>query len=566
MIFKEAKTNPEILTKASTITQNNLLAKIIANRTNNPTIIGSIVKPSGKLLIKNPDIYDNTIKQAAELLLDTLTQKGRIVVVTDSDCDGVSCAAISKLFFKKAYGIDVKVIVNERRFGNGVNAEMIRRLLIEHNKEPIALVLTGDHGSSDDIRYKTLHEHNIKVLVTDHHLLPTENKLINVDGFVNPHGLDTTLNKNLSGCAVLYLLFKALEDSIDPKDPELDYLLPIVAMSTVVDQMSLQDPLNRYFFKRGMDIIEQGDDELWVLYLKKTNAKFARTTEFFSRGIGPIINAANRMGKPWLAYKFLTARSEDELTHYLSRIVGLNSDRKDLQKELMKQIVSQVKLANESFNHTITAILPGAEGIVGVLASMIGEQNLKPTFIFSIDGDILSGSGRSILNTVSVRKTIDYVRANSVGIILKGGGHKGAGGVKIPRDRYQDFIKLFEASVEEQTGGLRVDHIEYDFMAPLQYLNDNMFNLIHTLEPFGQQFPIVKIRTTVKFDFIKRLGISTAYLSKISNNGIQVEAIMFKPPEDKALQGKTKDVIIRLYEKHYRGNTSLGYEILEIID
>ena len=89
----------------------------------------------------------------------------------------------------------------------------------------------------------------------------------------------------------------------------------------------------------------------------------------------------------------------------------------------------------------------GFEGVIGIVASKIKEKFNKPTIIISIDKNIGKASARSIPG-FDIGAVIIAAMQNN--LLIKGGGHKMAGGFSIETknlEKFKDFvIKKFESA------------------------------------------------------------------------------------------------------------------------
>ena len=86
------------------------------------------------------------------------------------------------------------------------------------------------------------------------------------------------------------------------------------------------------------------------------------------------------------------------------------------------------------------------EGIIGIIASRIKDRFNKPTIIISITNDIGKASARSIVGFDIGSAILSAVQNE---ILIKGGGHKMAGGFSINVNKIKIFkqfiIKKYES-------------------------------------------------------------------------------------------------------------------------
>ena len=80
------------------------------------------------------------------------------------------------------------------------------------------------------------------------------------------------------------------------------------------------------------------------------------------------------------------------------------------------------------------------EGVIGIVAARLKDKFNKPVIIISLDGNIGKASARSIVG-FDIGSVI--IAATQEKILLKGGGHKMAGGfsIKIENiEKFKDFV------------------------------------------------------------------------------------------------------------------------------
>ena len=161
-------------------------------------------------------------------------------------------------------------------------------------------------------------------------------------------------------------------------------------------------------------------------------------------------------------------------------------ERKMLEKDLVEKILvkSQVNLKDP------VLILAGKnwhEGIIGIVAAILKDRFNKPTIIISINGNVGKASARSIIG-FDIGSAI--IAATQENILLKGGGHKMAGGFSIEIKNiniFKDFIfKKFKNTNEDLKSEkpLLLDSI----IAP-SAVNLEFYNKVNLLSPFGSGNP-----------------------------------------------------------------------------
>ena len=142
------------------------------------------------------------IEKAAEVILDSVLYRRKIVVFGDYDCDGVCATAIVSRTLR-ALGGDVSEFIPDRLTeGYGMSEDSIARML--RNNPGVGLVVTVDNGINSVAEVTNLKRKWCSVVVTDHHLpgdeLPDANAIVDPKLEAPPH------LQNLCGAGVAFLL------------------------------------------------------------------------------------------------------------------------------------------------------------------------------------------------------------------------------------------------------------------------------------------------------------------------------------------------------------------------
>jgi single-stranded-DNA-specific exonuclease len=117
----------------------------------------------------------------------------------------------------------------------------------------------------------------------------------------------------------------------------------------------------------------------------------------------------------------------------------------------------------------------------------------RPTIIFSNkDTEVLSGSARSI-DGLNIKKILDSVNVLDRSIFLKYGGHSGAAGMSIYKEKFNHFYDLFEQELNKEltflNGRVNIGPIIFtDGSISHADINMSTVKRIKLLEPFGRGF------------------------------------------------------------------------------
>ena len=301
----------------------------------------------------------------------------------------------------------------------------------------------------------------------------------------------------------------------------LDFI-DLVAIATIADVMPLTE-FNHTIVKVGLKYFIKNSrvaNQVFINHLFPEH--FHITSEDIAFQIAPRLNSSGRMQDAILSFQFLTSNDYLEATHLFYTIDKLNSQRREIEKTIFQMAIDEVD------NSKPIIIIKGEElheGVIGIVASRLVEKFQKPTFIFSQNGDILKGSGRSLGNI-----DIYYLLQKSSHLLLKWGGHKMAGGLSIHIKQFRKFQEVVYQTMKIYS---TVDYlVNIDIFGELepQELNLELFQVLNRFEPFGNgnEKPIFKL-TDGQVVSAYRMGKENQYQKLvIQKNKTQIEVLIFK--------------------------------------
>ncbi len=569
-MIKQIETNKEVYERTKELGHSNLVATILAKRINDVNLIEPILNPTVDVVPPLNRLLDGN--KAAFIIYNHLIKGSNIVVCTDSDSDGTSSAAIAYRSIIEYFGHDperLHVLINERRFGNGVNDEMIKRTLKIHEAEKVDLFLTADHGAANDDQFEKLKHVGIEMVITDHHLIPKSGELTNVNAFVNPQREGCKFSKNISGCHVIYLVMQLVYDIFEvnnhtlKKNDRLQSILPIMTNTILSDQMDMSDPINRYYLKEGLKELSTSTDNIWLALRELLDIDKVVTEETVSFVIAPLLNAANRVGKAYIAYEYLSAPDFNVAISKLKQLINLNNERKTIESEMLAIANNGIK--TYTYKNSLVTLLPRGMGVAGLISQTLGDKLQVPAFTFVENRDgYLTGSGRGINKDIDLKMLLDNINEIDDSILVKYGGHKGAAGCSVNGDKLQEFMKYFDEEVVRQLPD-RVDNVirEYDFEIPFEYIGENVLTEITKAGPYGRGFPKPTIKTDAVLDNFRLIGRPPIHsVLVIYNKERTIKHEAFYPKSAmlrlNSFRNKFVEILFSLGKKRYLGKTTIS--------
>jgi single-stranded-DNA-specific exonuclease len=450
------------------------------------------------------------IEKAVDLLYEALTKQVRILIVADFDADGAtSCATVIRALHQMGAQKVGFLVPDRRKHGYGLTPEIVELAQTESllaytpPGEGPDLLITVDNGVSSITGVKAAQQKGMRVLITDHHDLPT-GELPKAEAIINPKQKgDPFPSKNLCGVGVIFYVMMALRVYLREKgwftqqnipEPNLAYLLDLVALGTVADVVEL-DYNNRILVEQGLRRIRAnyccpGIRALIQISKRDQSTLIASDLAFY---VAPRLNAAGRMDD--MSYGIYCLLSDDDISarQHADLLQMFNQDRRFEEAKMKTEALEMIATLGDTEKLPIGVCLyeeKWHQGVVGILASRIKEHLHRPVIIFTHDKEeTIRGSGRSVPG-LHIRDVIDTIAAQNPDMVSHFGGHAMAAGLTIKRDQFKNFQQAFDNEVRKHlsTDDLN-DMIQTDGALSGEDLNLALAEQLRNLTPWGQHFP-----------------------------------------------------------------------------
>ena len=507
----------------------------------------------------------NGMQEAVSRIKKAVKNNERVLIYGDYDVDGVTASTLMEDALVLA-GVKPKnlEIMLPDRFVDGYG--MSPRLIERATKDKIALVITVDCGSKNHAIIDELDEQKIDTIITDHH--ECGETLPEATAIINPKRKDCESPENLKGLAGVGVAFKLAEALVKEgliKTGQEKWLLDLVLLGTICDQMPLIGE-NRILGYYGVKVLEKTHRPGLKEIMK--NAKVNKiTSESIGFQIGPRLNAAGRLETAELSLNVLRTKSATEAAALAKKLEELNRNRRTEQRAAVDEIITK------GVGDTPVIIETGNwhEGIIGIVAGRLVEKYHKPAFVLAeVENGIYKGSGRSF-GDFSLANALDSAKDS----IISGGGHAAAAGVRVSQENLYAFREKINAyyeslNLENQsryfntTTDLETDTLE-DFT--LDFLND-----LKLLEPFGagNEEPIFRIKNATIVE-VKRMGDKNQHLrlDLKDKNGRIIKCVAFFAPDkwlNNLYSDEYYDFLIKPVENEWNGTRSVEARICDIIE
>ena len=418
---------------------------------------------------------------SVERLNKAINDKQTILIYGDYDVDGTCSVAMMVRFLKYLKANVLYYQPHRETEGYGISLKSVEWSV--ENK--IDLVIALDCGIKDFLAADAYTNENIDLIICDHH--NPAKTLPNAFSILNPKQSDCTYPfKELCGCTVG---LKLIQSYVNKFDLKLDYspYYQLAAVASAADVVPLIKE-NRLITYLGLLEINKNPIEPFSLLFSKLNKVDNINLGDLIFKIAPRINAAGRLDTALLAAKYLIADSK-EAVQRLDKIESINEERRKLD-ELMTQQALQ-DLENEPENRCTNLVFSSSwhKGVVGIVASRITETYYKPTIVLCGQGDIITGSARSV-------KGFDIYRVleNLKHYFVRFGGHKYAAGLSLKKENLEPFKADFENEVgkyikkQDLIPEITIDSelcLHNLFEGVINQSTPKIYRILKQMEPFG---------------------------------------------------------------------------------
>ena len=285
--------------------------------------------------------------------------------------------------------------------------------------------------------------------------------------------------------------------------------------------------------------------------------------------IAPKINAAGRISHGKAAVELMISDNLKNAHQIVNEIVDLNDSRRELDANITLSATNQVIETKQENNFSTIVYHPHwNKGVIGIVASRLTEVYYKPTLVFT-DGNNgeMVASARSV-SDFDVHEALELCSE----YFLKFGGHQGAAGLSMEKEKFEDFKIKFEKVVAEKIQEHQKEpSITIDTVIEIEDLNREFFNFHRKLAPFGPQNmkPVLELRNQKISGYVKQMGKDGNHVKFYIHqpvSGRNIECIGFKLGDYmEDFKSKSFDIAFTVEENHWKGNVTYYLNIRDVV-
>lgn len=445
----------------------------------------------------------------------------RILIFGDFDVDGITATTVSVRGLR-ALGADVVGLIPHRyEEGYALSEKAIERGM-RCNPD---LIVTVDCGISCAVEVKELLARQLDVAITDHHE-PGEHVPQGVP-VADPKLDGENPSRDLAGAGVALKLICLLGQRFGQPDLWRE-LTDFAMLGTVADLMPLKGE-NRALVADGVRRINNAPRACFAALATICNTRPEEITSTkLSFSLIPRLNAAGRMGDATVALDLLLSDEREQAERLAAALEGINDQRRDVEAELADQVE---QLLEREFAGEPVIVVGGEgwhEGVKGIVASRIARKYERPAIIFTIEGGVARGSGRTYngLDLFGLAST-----ASS--LFDKFGGHSAAIGITLPAEKVDELRATLCANIASFLGESPQPSHLVDASADLSECTVEGFDELERLQPFGNANPVpLLVAQGVFMERRDTCGKQGTHFRYTATDGVsQVSGIYFNAPD-----------------------------------
>ena len=453
---------------------NTVAALLLARGCNDESSARVFLNPSHEQL-HDPYLMKG-MSEAVPRLLRAIDEGERVLVYGDYDVDGTTGTAVLTRALNMLGARTGFHVPHRFTEGYGIQQAALERAVTEGYK--VALSVDCGIRAHDPLLWAR--ENGLDVIITDHHLPDEGDGIPPAYAVLNPNQKGCEYpDKNLAGVGVAFKLVHALFRERG-RESQVPGFLKMVAIGTVADVAKLTGE-NRTIVALGLKDLPTATNPGLRALIEVAGCGPDMTAYDVGFRIGPRINAAGRMDAARAVVELFSTRDRNEADRLARHLDTRNQERKEVQRRIVDLAIEE--LQKQSANPYV-AVIAGEgwhRGVIGIAASKIAERINRPCVVFSIDGDVAHGSGRSIepyhlLNGLT----------SCADLFEKFGGHSHAAGITLKPDRIDEFRRrLNEHAAQCLSDDDLQPCLHIDAELPVPELTFELIAELKMLEPFG---------------------------------------------------------------------------------
>lgn len=538
-----------------------------------------------EFLAHNPSAWHDPfllpdMKKAVDILADAISEKKRILVYGDYDCDGVTATSIMIRYLRSHHCNAFYLVPHRAEHGYGLTERILPDV---YAKNP-DLVITVDCGITNNEMVDEIRSHGIKVIVTDHHTC--KEVIPDADAVVCAKRPDCIYPfKDLCGAGIALKFVEAMgRDGRYKLAPDIwKQVIEMAGIATIADLVSVVDE-NRTIVKKALQSMEKPSN-LGVKIMNEMLLGSGKTPDetFISFNFVPRINAAGRLYDSSESLKLFLSNDREEVKRAANELTRENDERKQIESVVFEEAKKQVENPGRPekwklINTCGPIVVYGKnwhQGVLGIVAGKLSQYFRRSAIVFTDDscgnGNV-KGSARAF-GDYDIYNALEEVSDSCVGF----GGHKRAAGIVVAKEKLSEFMERLEvnavkrkAEKEDEDSDNDDDVLHIACKVGFDIIGFDLYREVDRLSPFGigNKRPVLETDGLVIAN-MNAMGNGSHVrfdLTKPGSNGSSVSAVgfgmssffnIYKP-------GDKVDIAYTINIFNYRGEDTISLHLEDV--
>ncbi|MCD6356057.1 MAG: single-stranded-DNA-specific exonuclease RecJ [Anaerolineaceae bacterium] len=507
-----------------------------------------------------PSAYQQTspfsfieMEKTIDRILDAIQKQEIIGIWGDFDADGqTSTAVLLETLLKLGAQNTIFHIPNRLIESHGIQISAFRSFL----SQGPSLVITCDTGISAHESIAFAKSKSVDVIITDHHILPE--KLPDAYSIINPHQLQTGHPLSfLAGVGTVYQVVRALNSKLNNR-LNIGYLYDLVALGTIADLAQLKKE-NRLYAQKGLLEMNRNLRTCFKAMFEVSQTKINLITEnTIGFNIAPRLNSSGRLSDANENVKFLLSKDKLFCKKFAESLEDLNNQRKLAVDNTFHSALEMLSRAPSLMQDSVIILQREGwnTGVLGIVAGKLTELYNRPVVLLNQDGNILSGSARSV-EGINIIKAI----SESKKLLIRFGGHSMAAGMSLLTDNFSNFSFNLKKSIGPSPAKL----LHIDHYISFASIGKQLVDELALLAPFGKgnESPVFASINNTLIEK-KKFGGNKQHMRYIVRDasGDTSEIIEWNS-NGESFQGDRFDIAYHIQPNEYHGNKSVFLEYVD---
>jgi single-stranded-DNA-specific exonuclease len=253
-------------------------------------------------------------------------------------------------------------------------------------------------------------------------------------------------------------------------------------------------------------------------------------------------------------------RQEEELARELNRA---NGERQRLERLILQQIDGMIQAMGgvEEQRSLVVAGEGWHPGVLGIVASRLAEQHLRPALVVNVKDGLAIGSGRS-LQGFDLHNALHRLHH----LLERWGGHAHAAGFTLKSENLPTLRKEFEKMARDLIPEERlISALEVDAEVRLDDVGEETVKQIHALAPFGEGNPEPVLCAGPVHVLTSRVVGEQHLKMRVTQGGREFDAIGFGMGNHHPVAGKRVHLAFTPERNYWQGLESIQLRVADLI-